>query len=137
MRRRCVWARTWCRGSAGNGYPYSAAANLAQDDGLPGSHLQLPEIKLLYVGGEALPDDLADQWAAGRWLENGYGPTECTVTVTRGRIRPGQPVTIGKPVRGHVAHVLDDALDEVPPVSRASCAWLGRDWLAVTIAGTT
>ena len=75
---------------------------------------QLPDINLLYVGGEALPTDLADRWSAGRWMENGYGPTECTVTVSRGRIRPGEPVTIGKPVRGHVAWVLDESLQEVP-----------------------
>ena len=75
---------------------------------------ELPDLRLLYVGGEALSADLADRWSAGRWMENGYGPTECTVTVVRGRVRPGQPVTIGKPVRGHRAWVLDDALQEVP-----------------------
>ncbi len=74
----------------------------------------LPDVKLLYVGGEALPADLADRWAAGRWMENGYGPTECSVTVVRGRVRPGRPVTIGRPVRGNRAYVLDAALGEVP-----------------------
>ncbi|MFO0828536.1 MAG: amino acid adenylation domain-containing protein [Phycisphaerales bacterium] len=74
----------------------------------------LPHLKLLYVGGEALPQDVADRWGDGRWLENGYGPTECTVTVVRGRMTPGKPVTIGQPVDGNRAWVLDDALDEVP-----------------------
>ncbi len=36
----------------------------------------LPDLKLLYVGGEALPRDVADRWARGRRLVNGYGPTE-------------------------------------------------------------
>lgn len=73
----------------------------------------LPELRFLYVGGEPLSDDVAERWGRGRWLENGYGPTECTVTVVRGRVSPGEPVTLGKPVRGHTAFVLDDALEPV------------------------
>ncbi|MBL9148758.1 MAG: amino acid adenylation domain-containing protein [Phycisphaerae bacterium] len=75
---------------------------------------ELPHLKLLYVGGEALPQDLSDLWGDGRWLENGYGPTECTVTVVRGRMRPGQPVSIGQPVDGHRAFIMDESLAEVP-----------------------
>ena len=66
---------------------------------------RLPALRLLYVGGEALPQDLADRWAPGRLLVNGYGPTECTVTVLRGRVHEGRPVTIGTPVRGHRAWI--------------------------------
>lgn len=73
----------------------------------------LPMLKLLYVGGEPLPRDIADRWAAGRWMENGYGPTECTVTVVRSRVLPGAPVTIGRPIAGAEAYVLDDALSPV------------------------
>src|SRR4051794_20138439 len=54
---------------------------------------ELPALRLLYLGGEALTADLVDRWAPGRWLENGYGPTECTVTVTRTRVFAGEPVT--------------------------------------------
>jgi non-ribosomal peptide synthetase-like protein len=74
---------------------------------------ELPDLKLLYVGGEALPRDVADRWARGRWLENGYGPTECSITVVRTRIQPGAPITIGRPVRGNQAWVLDADLEEV------------------------
>ncbi len=73
----------------------------------------LPDLKLLYVGGEALPRDVADHWAKGRRLENGYGPTECTVTATRGTIFEDQPITIGKPIPGLQAWVLDESLAEV------------------------
>jgi non-ribosomal peptide synthetase-like protein len=73
----------------------------------------LPGLRLLYVGGEALAPDLADRWAVGRRMVNGYGPTECTVTVTRGLVRPQEPVTIGRPVTGHRAWVLDESLSEV------------------------
>ncbi|MFO0931282.1 MAG: amino acid adenylation domain-containing protein [Planctomycetota bacterium] len=73
----------------------------------------LPALKLLYVGGEPLPSDLAAAWGRGRRLENGYGPTECTVTVVRAPIPPEGPVVIGFPVRGHEALVLDDTLGPV------------------------
>jgi non-ribosomal peptide synthetase-like protein len=75
---------------------------------------ELPDLRLLYVGGEALPQDLAERWAAGKRLVNGYGPTECSVTVVRGDVRVGDRVTIGTPVRGHTAHILDDRLAPVP-----------------------
>ena len=76
--------------------------------------LDLPDLHLLYVGGEALPQDVADRWARGRRLVNGYGPTETTVTSVRGDVRAGEPISIGRPVDGARAYVLDDALDEVP-----------------------
>ena len=67
----------------------------------------LPAIRLLYVGGEALAPDLADLWSRGRRLENGYGPTECTVTCLRGTVRAGEPVTIGRAIPGSFAAVVD------------------------------
>ncbi|XVJ59013.1 MAG: amino acid adenylation domain-containing protein [Tepidisphaera sp.] len=73
----------------------------------------LPDLKLLYVGGEALTEDLAERWGRGRRLVNGYGPTECTVTVVRGDVVSGRPVTIGRPVAGHSAWVLDSQLNPV------------------------
>src|SRR6185369_13243005 len=73
----------------------------------------LPELSLLYVGGEALPGDVADRWAQGRRLVNGYGPTESTVTAIRARIGEGEPITIGRPVSGLQAWVLNESLEEV------------------------
>ncbi len=81
----------------------------------------LPELRLLYVGGEELPQDVAARWAPGRRLENGYGPTECSVTVVRTPVRPGDPVTIGWPVQGNRAWVLDEALE---PVERGTAGEL-------------
>ena len=75
----------------------------------------LPDLRLLYVGGEALPQVIADRWSHGRALVNGYGPTECAVTCLRGAIEAGQPITIGRPVTGMAAWVLDDALAELGP----------------------
>jgi len=73
----------------------------------------LPGVRLLYVGGEELPPDIAARWAVGRRLENGYGPTECTITVLRTPVHAGEPVTIGRPVPGNRALVLDAGLHEV------------------------
>ena len=73
----------------------------------------LPGLKLLYVGGEPLPCDIADGWSRGRLLVNGYGPTECTVTCLRDVVSAGEPVTVGRPVRGVTAWVLNEELAEV------------------------
>ncbi len=86
---------------------------LLRSSGCSNPQAALPDLKLLYVGGEALPADIAALWAQGRRLVNGYGPTECAVTCLRGDIVPGGPITIGRPVPGMHAHVLDDALDDV------------------------
>lgn len=77
---------------------------------------ELPDLRLIYTGGEAVPDEVVDLWADAVWLENGYGPTECTVVCTRGRLRRGEPVTIGRPIPGHDAFVLDP--DGDAPVAR-------------------
>ncbi len=68
---------------------------------------ELPRIHLLYVGGEALPPDLAAEWSRGRRLENGYGPTECTVTCLRSTVHTDAPVTIGRAIDGSSAWVID------------------------------
>src|SRR5437762_7949704 len=52
-------------------------------------------------------------------LVNNYGPTECTVVATSGRVRPdgnakGLP-TIGRPIANTSIYILDENLREVPP----------------------
>jgi amino acid adenylation domain-containing protein len=66
-------------------------------------------------GGEPLPADLADRLLerVGE-LWNFYGPTETTIWSTRARVRPGEPVTIGRPVANTTAYVLDERLEPVP-----------------------
>lgn len=73
----------------------------------------LPQLKLLYVGGEALPRDVADRWAPGRRMVNGYGPTECSVTSLRADVTAGEPITIGRPINGLHAWVLDESMNAV------------------------
>ena len=74
----------------------------------------LPDLRLLYVGGEALPDDVAGRWLRGRRLVNGYGPTETTVTAVREQVVDSRSIGIGMPVRGVRAWVLDESGDERP-----------------------
>ena len=75
----------------------------------------LPHLRLLYVGGEPLPPDVAERWAPGRQLINGYGPTETTVTVVRERVTSGADIAIGRPIAGVTACVLADDGRDAPP----------------------
>ena len=71
---------------------------------------ELPELRLLHPGGEALSQDIADRWSVGRRVVNDYGPTETTITALRAIVEPGKPVAIGTPVPGMQAWVLDENL---------------------------
>ncbi|MFJ4192398.1 amino acid adenylation domain-containing protein [Kitasatospora sp. NPDC089509] len=86
---------------------------------------ELPDLRLLYVGGEALPEDIAATWSVGPRMVNGYGPTECTVTCVRQDIRPGKRIGIGHPVPGMRAWVLDDNLQPVPLGERGELCMSG------------
>ncbi|WML61352.1 MULTISPECIES: non-ribosomal peptide synthetase [Rhodococcus] len=75
----------------------------------------LDDLETVVVGGEACPPDLVARWAPGRRFHNGYGPTETTImTSISGPLAPGAPVTIGRPVRGVAARILDTRLRPVP-----------------------
>jgi non-ribosomal peptide synthetase-like protein len=78
----------------------------------------LPGLSLVYVGGEALPQDIADRWARGRRLVNGYGPTECAVTALRAPVLVGERVSIGRPVPGVQAWVVNESFDVLPAGER-------------------
>jgi len=91
----------------------SPTPTLLRSTGCQRPDVELPDLQLVLVGGEAIPQDLADRWSKGRRMANGYGPTECTVVATFGDLHPGSAVSIGRPVAGLDAHVLDEALEEV------------------------
>ena len=86
---------------------------------------ELPDLKLLYVGGEALPEDIAALWSRGIRMVNGYGPTECAVTCVRGEVTPQAPVTIGQAVPGMTALVLGDVLEDLPDGTRGELCMAG------------
>jgi amino acid adenylation domain-containing protein len=66
-------------------------------------------------GGEALPAALAEQLGGRvRRLYNMYGPTEATIWATMAEVQPGAPITIGRPLAGVTAHLLDGGSRPVP-----------------------
>ncbi len=66
-------------------------------------------VRLLILGGEFCPPELAWRLAQGREVWNTYGPTEATVVSTATRVRPGEPVTIGWPLAGWEVAVVDES----------------------------
>ncbi|MEW5931717.1 MAG: amino acid adenylation domain-containing protein, partial [Gemmatimonadota bacterium] len=75
-------------------------------------------LRAVLLGGEALSPDLAERTFATFpevALLNHYGPTEATVNTTVARVRPFEPVTIGRPV-GNVRVYLLDAQGVPTPV---------------------
>ncbi len=81
----------------------------------------LDSLRVLAVGGEAVPAELIAKWAVRlpdgtiRAFHDVYGPTETTIVTNIGDpLVPGDPVTIGGPVRGMRSLILDDRLRPVP-----------------------
>ncbi|GEC99279.1 hypothetical protein KVA01_14340 [Kocuria varians] len=76
--------------------------------------LQLPAPTTLILGGESLPASLwHDVVASGKLAWNLYGPTESTVDAVAARVA-GRTVTVGRPLAGLTAHLLDTDLQPVP-----------------------
>ncbi|WP_078628002.1 non-ribosomal peptide synthetase [Streptomyces sp. NRRL F-2664] len=75
----------------------------------------LDSAEVVVVAGEACPAALAERFTAGRRLLNVYGPTEVTIAATWADSRRGDDVTsIGHPLPGYRAYVLDEELRPVP-----------------------
>lgn len=78
--------------------------------------VDVPGLRWLMVSGEACPPDLVKRWVRpGRQMLNAYGPTETTVTCTLGKLEPGKPITIGKPLPTYTIVILDENKDEEVP----------------------
>ncbi|WP_444543688.1 non-ribosomal peptide synthase/polyketide synthase [Nocardia takedensis] len=77
----------------------------------------LTDLRAVFTGGETWSPDLVRRWAVdGRRFHNAYGPTETTIIVNFSEpLTPGEPVTIGAPIRGITEWVLDERLNPVPP----------------------
>ncbi|MRH91645.1 amino acid adenylation domain-containing protein [Nocardia sp. SYP-A9097] len=72
-------------------------------------------LRMLSVGGDVTTPELLAKWEPGRDYHNAYGPTETTIISTYARLSPGRRITIGQPVHGMSALVLDSRLNPVPP----------------------
>jgi len=76
---------------------------------------RLDGVDTLVTTGEACPAELVAAWAPGRRMFNGYGPTETTICATcSAPLTAGQPVSIGAPIPGMCAVVLDARLNPAP-----------------------
>lgn len=74
-------------------------------------HGDIPSLRLILLGGEALPPALAERWLKpGRRMVNTYGPTEATVVATIDEVFAGKPVTIGRPIPNYTCYVVDDTM---------------------------
>ncbi|WP_165956545.1 non-ribosomal peptide synthetase [Kribbella antibiotica] len=76
-----------------------------------------PSLRQVFCSGEALTDDLRDQYYAvfDGPLHNLYGPTEAAIEVSATTCTPAAAVTIGSPVWNTQLYVLDEGLSPVPP----------------------
>jgi amino acid adenylation domain-containing protein len=110
----------------------TAAAELLRAGGIPST------VRTLNLGGEALPNDLAQAlYATGIVVKVGnlYGPTEDTTYSTYALVpRGADRVLVGRPVANTTAHVLDDALRPVP-VGIIGELYLAGDGLSRGYAG--
>ncbi len=79
----------------------------------------LASLEMLMLGGEALPADLAEELLSlvSGEVVNLYGPTETTVWSCAARVRPGEIVTIGKPIANTAVFILDERGALAPPGS--------------------
>lgn len=79
----------------------------------------LSDLRVVVVGGEAWSPELLARWAVERGegvreFFNGYGPTETTIMCNiSDALAPGDDISIGAPIRGMSAAVLDDRLRPV------------------------
>ena len=74
----------------------------------------LEEVRLLILGGEACPPELAERLAVeGREVWNTYGPTEATVVACAAQLTGQGPVRIGMPLDGWALAVVDGAGEPV------------------------
>ena len=75
----------------------------------------LPTVRLINLGGEACPGSLAQRLARpGRKLFNTYGPTEASVSATVAELKPGEPVTIGRPLPNYGLLIIDEQRQPLP-----------------------
>lgn len=76
----------------------------------------VPSLRLILLGGEALPPSIVQKWSRpGRRILNTYGPTEATVVATATEVKPGEAVTIGRPIPNYTAYVVSEDLELLPP----------------------
>ncbi|MCP4700309.1 MAG: amino acid adenylation domain-containing protein, partial [Gammaproteobacteria bacterium] len=78
-------------------------------------HHPLPALRMIIVGGDACPPELAASWSEGRRFFNVYGPTETTVVSIIGEyLKKSANVSIGRPITNTQVYILDAHFQPVP-----------------------
>lgn len=85
----------------------SVAKSLSPED--------LPNLKALYLVGEAVPQHVCDIWAQKTRVFNMYGPTEATCGATIKELKLQEPVTLGAPNPSTRIYILDSRRRLAPP----------------------
>ncbi len=93
---------------------------------------ELPELRCVYIGGEALPADLAERWSHGRCLINGYGPTECAVTAPARGSRRRRRSRLARRCRACGRGCSTTRSRRLPTARMANCASAAPRWHGVT-----
>ena len=103
----------------------SAARALLADPEAPAA---LARLRLLMVGGEALPPALAERLNGSLTgpLLNMYGPTETTIWSAVGPVDGQGSVTLGRPIANTAIRIVDERL-EIAPVGRPGELLIGGD----------
>ena len=72
---------------------------------------ELPDIRIIFSGGEAVNWNNIQQWSKIARIENGYGPTEASISTTAYTIRKDDDkrhsLPIGKPLPNYRVFILD------------------------------
>ncbi|OHU90239.1 hypothetical protein BET10_05580 [Pseudoalteromonas amylolytica] len=87
-------------------------------------------LKYLFIGGEAVPQALCNEWSEKYQFVNCYGPTETTVISSYSILSPNEPVNIGKPTLGAHHFVLNEN-KEMVPFGAVGELYIGGEQLAI------
>ena len=71
------------------------------------SDVNLPKLRMMDVGGEAIGADVVSAWAKGRYLFNSYGPTEASVLCTSIGLQPEDPISLGPALPSYKCYILE------------------------------
>jgi len=79
--------------------------------------IELPELKVITVGGDACPKEIVQRWCKpGRRFFNLYGPTETTILASYAECFPdlSSPPPIGKPIPNMQLYVVNPQMQRLP-----------------------
>ncbi|KAL1925064.1 uncharacterized protein VTP21DRAFT_4718 [Calcarisporiella thermophila] len=74
----------------------------------------VPNLRVITVGAESVPQSLVDKWLPHVKLLNAYGPTETSIISSVQELRKGERIGVGRPINNMTYYVLDHNLKLVP-----------------------